>query len=79
MEIFLLYLSKIRASKCQGIVAGNWITTKARLGYRFSAFYGRVPVTEIHFPAPYSCCGRESNLAQGMFRLLAIPNNSHGN
>jgi len=24
----------------------NWITTKARLGYRFSAFYGRVPVAQ---------------------------------
>jgi len=46
MEIFLLYLSKIRASKCHGIMTENWITTKARLGYRFSAFYGRVPVAQ---------------------------------
>jgi hypothetical protein len=44
MEIFLLYLLKIRPSKCQGIMTEN--TIKARLGYRFSAFYDRLPVSE---------------------------------
>jgi len=24
----------------------NWITIKASLGYRFSAFYGRLPVSQ---------------------------------
>jgi hypothetical protein len=46
MEIFLLYLSEIKPSKCQGIMTENWNTIMARLGYRFSAFYGRVPVSQ---------------------------------
>jgi hypothetical protein len=46
MEIFMLYLSKIRPSKCQGIMTESWNAIMARLGYRFSAFYGRVPVSQ---------------------------------
>ena len=50
----------------------NWITIKARLGYRFSAFYGRVPVSQKYIfmryisavvgrPILYTACSDFSN------------------